>query len=390
VALVAAASALAWPSDSPLEPRNAGHPSGDSAFAWWFLALLVLAFVLYVAAVLVIRRASPRLIAVGVIAAAVQLVPLGAPLLLSTDAWTYWDYARIATVHDGNPYADTPAMYPDDPAFAWVGEDWRDTSSVYGPGFTLASLPVASIHSHDAAAWFFKVLSALAVLVAAMLAARLSPRPALAFAFAGWNPLLAVHFAGGGHNDAWIAALVLAALAAAAAGRRQLAGACWALAALVKWVPLLLLPIRATEARATGRRVGHIGFAATALVVAVVATVWWGFEWLHAFVALAHNANQETSFALPHRLEQLGVPDVVAGVVFAAAFVVGYLVLWRRARAGRARLALVMILALAVTPYIAPWYTVWAVPLAAAEDDEPAGLLSLAFCAYLLRQTIPL
>ena len=83
-----------------------------------------------------------------------------------------------------------------------------------------------------------------------MLAARLSPAPALALAFVGWNPLLAVHFAGGGHNDAWMAALVLGALARGARGRRQLAGVAWALAILVKWVPLAA----AAAARARGAR----------------------------------------------------------------------------------------------------------------------------------------
>jgi hypothetical protein len=35
------------------------------------------------------------------------------------------------------------------------------------------------------------------------------------------------------------------------------------------------------------------------------------------------------------------------------------------------------------------WYVVWAVPLAAAEDDRPAQLIALGLCAYLLPQTIP-
>jgi hypothetical protein len=45
---------------------------------------------------------------------------------------------------------------------------------------------------------------------------------------------------------------------------------------------------------------------------------------------------------------------------------------------------------LLVTPYLTVWYVVWALPLAAAEDDEWAGLLTLALGAYLLRQTVPL
>jgi hypothetical protein len=45
---------------------------------------------------------------------------------------------------------------------------------------------------------------------------------------------------------------------------------------------------------------------------------------------------------------------------------------------------------LVVTPYLAPWYLGWAVPLAAAEDDELAAAGTLVLGAYLLRQTIPL
>ena len=322
----------------------------------------------------------------------VQLTPLAAPLLLSTDAWTYWDYGRLASVHGANPYDAEPRDYPRDPAFPYVGTDWRDQTTVYGPAFTLLSEPLARVagSSADAAAWLYKTLAALAVLAAAFLAARLSPRPSLALAFVGWNPLLAVHLAGGGHNDAWIALLVVGALAAGAAGRRRLAGVCWALAALVKWVPLLLLPLRALEARATRRRVGHLGFAATVVAISALAAWRYGWSWLGAFSALARNANRETQFAFPHRFEQLGVPEVIVTVAFALGFAGVYLRLLRDAARGHARLALAMVAALVATPYITPWYLVWAVPLAAAEDDEWAGLATLALGAYLLRQTIPL
>ena len=67
-----------------------------------FLALLVAAFAAYVAGVVLARTAPPRLVAVWTIACAIQLAPLAAPLLLSTDVWTYWDFGRIATVHDAN------------------------------------------------------------------------------------------------------------------------------------------------------------------------------------------------------------------------------------------------------------------------------------------------
>ena len=338
-----------------------------------------------------VRASAPRVAAVGVLAAAIQLAPLGAPLLLSTDAWTYWDYGRIAAVHGGNPYRDAPRRFAADPSFPYVGTDWRRSTSVYGPAFTLASEPVARAAgtSADAAAWIYKAIAALAVLTTALLAARLSPRPALALAFVGWNPVLSIHFAGGGHNDAWLAAFVLAALAAGAAQRRQLAGAFWALAVLVKWVPLLLLPLRALEARASGRRVAHAAFGAGVVMIGALATWRYGTAWLHTFGPLARNANHETRFALPHRLEQLGVPRTAAIVVFALALAVAYAWLLREARRGRARLGLAMAALLLAIPYLAPWYVVWAVPLAAAENDEPAALVALGLCAYVLRQTVP-
>ena len=338
------------------------------------------------------RKSAPRFAYVAALACAIQLAPLGAPLLLSTDAWTYWDYGRLASVDDKNPYRDSPETVHADPAFRYIGAAWRDTTSVYGPAFTLASEPLARAAgtSADAAAWIYKTLAAVAVLVAAFLAARLSRRPALALAFVGWNPLLAVHFGGGGHNDSWVIALVVGALAAGAARRPQLAGVCWALAVLVKWIPLLLLPLRALEARATGRRVGHLGFAVTAALVCALATWRYGFAWLSSFGSLARNASHETRFALPHRLTDLGVPHSVAIGLCAAGFVLGYAWLLWQAWHGRARLGLATALFLLATPYLTAWYVVWTLPLAAAEDDEHAALIGLALCAYLLHQTIPL
>lgn len=342
---------------------------------------------------LLARIGPPRRWAgVATVAVAIQAAPLAAPLLLSTDAWTYWDYGRIAVVHDADPYADVPRDFPTDPAFPYVGADWRDETSVYGPAFTLASEPIALAagSSADAAAWIYKALAAAAMLVSAGLAARLSPRPAFAAAFVGWNPLLAIHFAGGGHNDAWMAALVLGALALGASGRRQLAGVAWALAVFVKWVPVLLLALRVIEARASRRRVGHLGLACGVLAIVSLATLRYGLDWLGALGPLARNANQETSFAIPHRLTQLGLPREVAWTLAGVALAVGYGWLVREAMRGRARLGLAAGLLLLTVPYLAPWYTAWAVPLAAAEDDRAAQVVALALTAYLLRQTVPL
>src|SRR5439155_424452 len=213
--------ASAWPHDSPLVPRNGGLLEGDATWAWLYLAGEIAAFVAYVGALLLLRRAAVRLTVVAVLAAVIQLAPLGAPLLISSDAWTYWDYGRIALVHDANPYAQPPQDFPGVPAYPYMGGAFHGTTSVYGPLFTFASEPVvgAAGSSADAAAWLFKSLAALAMLGTVALTVLLARRRAYAAALVGWNPLLALHFAGGGHNDAWMALLVMSALALGAGGR---------------------------------------------------------------------------------------------------------------------------------------------------------------------------
>jgi hypothetical protein len=388
--LVGAAAALAWQAGSPLVPREGGAADGDSA--WLFLLLLAVAFSVYAGGLALLRRAGVSLVAVVVLAVSIQVVPVAAPLLLSTDAWTYWAYGRIAAVEGGNPYRDPPSEFPESPAYPYMGSAWRETTTVYGPAFTLASEPLARAagSSSNAAAWQYKTLASVAAVATVLLAARIARRRALAAAFVGWNPVLAVHLAGGGHNDAWVGALVLAALAFGAAGRRQWAGVAWVLAVAVKWVPIVFLALRVLEARSTGRRVGHAGFAVAAAVVAILGTWRYGLAWLGVLEPLVDNAALETSYALPHRLEQLGLGDAVVTVVALTTFAIGLLFLAREALRGRARLSLAACLVLAVTPYLVVWYLAWAVPVAAADEERWGRLGCLAFSAYLLPQTIPL
>ena len=388
--LVGTASLLAWRAGSPLVPRDGG--TADQGSAWWFLVLLVLAFVCYLAGLALLRRTAPALRAVAVVAVLVQLVPLGAPLLLSTDAWTYWSYGWIAAEGGGNPYVDPPAEFLENPAVPYMGAAWRGTTTVYGPVFTGVSEPVAAVagSSSDAAAWLYKSLAALALLAACAAVAVTSGRSALAVAFVGWNPVLAVHAAGGGHNDALVGGLAALAVALALRRRHDLSGAVWVLAVLVKWVPLVFLALASLAARARARALGVRGVAVAAVVLCGLSTWLYGVDWLRAAEPLAGNAARETSYALPSRLEELGVPHGAALVASLAALAGGLLWLARDATRGRARLGLAACLVLATTPYLAVWYLAWAVPLAAPEEERASRLAALALTAYLLPQTIPL
>jgi alpha-1,6-mannosyltransferase len=387
--LVAAACALAWQDGSSLVPRDGGL--AEQGTSWTFFVLLVGALVAYLVGLSLVRRATLSLRPVLGLAATVQLVPLAAPLLLSTDAWTYWGYGWISA-DGGNPYADPPSAFPGSPAAPYLGAAWRDTTSVYGPAFTLASDPLARMAgtSPDAAAWLFKGVAALGVLAAVAAVSRSARRPILAAAFVGWNPVIAIHAAGGGHNDALVGGLVAWAVAFAAHRREALSGAAWALAVLVKWVPILFFAFAATAAHARGRSTGIAAAALTAIGVSALATWAYGLDWLGAFGPLTDNAERQTRYALPSRLEQAGVPHGAALGLALFVFVAGFAWLARDAARGQARLGRSACLVLATTPYLVVWYLAWAVPLAAGEDDRPARLGALAFTAYLLPQTIPL
>ncbi len=287
---------------------------------------------------------------------------------------------------------DPPSAFPQSPAAPYLGAAWQDTTTVYGPAFTLVSEPVATIArtSADTAAWLFKALAAAGILLAVAAVARVARRRALAVAFVGWNPVLAVHLAGGGHNDALVAALVAGAVALAVARRHDLAGAAWALAILVKWVPLVFLALAALAGGARGRPLGLRGLVLATLAVGAVATWRYELDWLRVVGPLADNAVLETSYALPSRLEQLGLPDRVALGLALTLAVAGFAVLARDAVRGVPRLGRAACLVLVTTPYLAVWYLAWAVPLAAADDDRVARYGALALTAYLLPQTIPL
>lgn len=362
--------------------RVGGVERGD-AVTILFVAALALAFGLYVGALLVLRRSGSGLAVVCAIAAAIQLIPLGGPLLLSRDVYSYWAYARVAAQHDRDPYVTSPARFPRDPATRDVARGWRTTTSVYGPAFTATSIAVDdTASSPESVALVFRALAALAAIGAALLAAVIARRRSFAAAFVGWNPLLAIGFAGGGHNDALMLVLLLAALALARHRRDVASGAVWILAGAMKAPVLFLLPLELLQAR---RRL-WLGVALAALVGSIFATLAFGTSWL---TSLSRLGNHESRYALPVRLEQVGVPDRVAHLLAVATLVAGGVWLARQSLRGRPRLALGFCLLVITTPWLLPWYASWPVALAAVEEDGAAQVLALALAAYLLPARVP-
>lgn len=310
----------------------------------------------------------------------VQALPLVAPLILSKDVYAYWGAARVVTVHEANPYRAFPADFPRDPALPFVSEQWRASAPPYGPLWvTAATLPaVAAGTSAHRAELGYRLLALLGVLfTVGLIAAR--TRNAAAVAFLGWNPLIAIHFAGGGHNDAWMAALM--ALAVLTRGTAR-AGAAWPLAAAIKAVPLVLLPLELARTRFRLPRRFSISLVCTGAVIIIVSTAVFGTGWVSASLATAHASS---TLGAGHWLMRAGLSHRSAVIIGGLAFLTVYAALMVEAwRNGRARLSLAASVLSLSSSALRPWYALWSVALAAAEEDKVAAIVAYGVTVYLL------
>jgi hypothetical protein len=386
--LLAVATAVAAVRHATETETSPIHPPGSWLTA--YRVAVVASFLLYLGGTLLLRRVRPSLPLVCALAAAIQLAPLAAPVLFSTDVHSYWDYGRIGAVHGGNPYVDPPSRFPHDPAYARMGANWHETTAAYGPALILTAEGEAKLVGDSARenGRFWKWFAALGMLALVGAAAALARNRPFAAAFVGWNPVLALHFAGGGHNDAWMMFFPVAGLALARVGRRELGGAAWVLGIAVKWLPLLLLPLVWARDR---RRFGWRGFAAGAVVISALATARYGLHWFHAATPINSQLQRASSTSLPFQLEEhLGIPQRRATQGLTVAFALAYAWLLLQAWRGRARLALTMGLFCLVLSWLPPWYAAWPVSLAAVEeDDAPARWLALGLTGWLLLDAIP-
>jgi alpha-1,6-mannosyltransferase len=312
-------------------------------------------------------------------------------------------------LHGLNPYVHPPTAAPGDPAFAHV--TWTETTSAYGPLFTLATYPLAWLPV-GVAVYVLKAISAAAVLITAALVARLAPArgvdPLRAAAFVALNPLVLVHVVGGPHNDALAVFVMTLAIAAVLAAREVSGGAAliaafavkvpagiaapFALVAVAKPPPTGLRRPYVGRLRPVGRLL--VGGGVAALAIAAVAYLGFGWHWLNAFTLTGENQGRTSHLSLPITTARLtGLdPDAVraAAITLYAAFVV-YLLAWTY-RGGdwlRAAAWATFTLLLA-TAWLLPWYLLWPLPLAALSRDRLLQLLLLGLTAYQLGARIPL
>jgi alpha-1,6-mannosyltransferase len=365
------------------------------------------------AAYLGVLATAPRLgrrIVWGTIAVAVAGFAV-APVLLSHDVYSYVDYARLGAVHGLNPYIHSPSAAPTDPAFAQVA--WPDTTSAYGPLFTLVTYPLAWLPV-DVAVAVLKALAAASVLGLAALVARLAPArgvdPLRAAAFVALNPLVLVHVVGGAHNDGLAMLLAMTGVAAVLSARERSGGFALAAAAAVKTSTLAIAPFALLD---TCRRKSHLhtfdsycmpnvcrwgrllaGGAVALVAIAVAGYAAFGWDWLEAIGLAGENQSRTSYMSVPITIARLtGLdPDAVrtAALALYAAFVTYLLVrTWRGAdwieAAAWATLALLL-----ATSWLLPWYLIWTLPLIALSRNHKLQLLVLILTSFQLGTRIPL
>ncbi|MGB7587674.1 MAG: polyprenol phosphomannose-dependent alpha 1,6 mannosyltransferase MptB [Solirubrobacterales bacterium] len=329
-----------------------------------------------------------------------------APPLLSHDVYSYIDYARLGVVHGLNPYVHAPAAAPADPAFTDV--EWRHTTSVYGPLFTLLTYPLAWL-SVGLATWVLKALAAAAVLAIALLLARLAPArgidPRRAAAFVALNPLVLVHVVGGAHNDAVAMLLATLGVAMVLSARETAGGAAFAAALAIKTPVALAAPFaligthRTTNEPPTGRKrvyisrfrpIGRLLLGATLALAAIALAAYlaFGWHWLDALTLVAQRQGKTSHLSIPTtfaRITGLDSDSVRTAALTLYAVFFMYLLAWTWRGGDWVRAAAWASSGLLLaTAWLLPWYLIWALPLAALSRDRPLQLLLLALTAFQL------
>ena len=383
----------------PLAGVGAPEASGTAAGPL-LLGGLAVALVLQVG----VLRAAGRL-PLRAIGAAVVLAHglfLLAPPLLSQDAFSYLAYARLDALHGLDPYAAAPLDAPADPVLPFSGS--RSSPSVYGPLFTVLSVPLAALPV-PVALWVLKVVAAAASLGVVALVGRVVARcgrdPRAAVVLVGLHPLVLVHVVAAAHNEALVMLVTLSGVVLWL-GRRKAAGVGLAAGAVgLKASAGLLLPFLVLGAPG-GRAIGRAAAAAAATLaaVALVGLVAFGPD-AGGLARLLSNQAHTSSFSFPRQLAEmlgaLGVGEgparVVARVVAGAVLAGVLLALLRRTRRGGDPLAMAgwaTLATLLASAWLVPWYAMWLLPLAAVAGSRRLTLASLALTAWMLPIAVPL
>jgi alpha-1,6-mannosyltransferase len=197
------------------------------------------------------------------------------------DLFIYAVRSRLFTAHGADPIAVSPNAFPADPLLHFASAEWADDVSPYGPLWTWIAAPVTWLSGDRIAVALiaFKVLSAVSVLAGAWLIYRIvavdrPERAATGALLYLWNPLVLWEGVGNGHNDVVLVVPMLLALLVWKRRRERWVIPLLVVAALIKYVTVLLLPIVSVAVwRRAGSSVQRANVIASSLALSLGAAL---------------------------------------------------------------------------------------------------------------------
>jgi hypothetical protein len=338
--------------------------------------------VAYALVLMAARSLSLRIIAVA--AVAINLILMLGPPLELTDLFNYLGYARLGALHGLNPYTHVINAESFDPVYRFTS--WHNLPSPYGPLFTALTYPLAFL-SLPVAYWVVKVVTvaaSLGFLWCLYRCARLldiDPRPVLVLVVA--NPVYVFFAVGSFHNDFLTLLPITGAIALLLARRDRSAGAVLMLAVAIKFTAVIMLPFLLMAARPPERRLRVLtGAVAAAVPLVVMSLALFGTS----LPNLAEQSSVVTGYSIPNLIGlAVGLGGRTPGLMRVIDVALVLIVLWQLRRrdwlagAGWATIALV-----ASTSWLMPWYTVWALPLAALATSRRLRTVAVLFSMFVL------
>jgi hypothetical protein len=366
---------------------------------WLLLAAFLAQGSLYLVSWRMARHARGRLAWIVVLGGALVsatilmfMFPIGA-----ADIFDYIMYGRIVSVYGANPFFSVGREFPSDPFFAYIA--WRNLPSTYGPLWVLVAGAAAQLAGDGIIAnvlmlkLFIGFFFAGSIGLVAATLRKVAPDRTLSGVLAlAWNPVVLYETFGNGHNDIVMMFLVLAAVWFLTHRRYTLAILALVASALVKYIPLLLVPAAGLIVlrdlpgiRARLRFVFITGCATIALLVLAYLPFWNGLE----TITIAKRQSLFTT-SLPAALwawlePKWGSEYTTTFVGWGAAALTVLFVLWQSfcawrdrswASFPRAAFWILTLYLLFTCLWFQEWYTIWPAALAAVLHSDRAVLLA--------------
>jgi alpha-1,6-mannosyltransferase len=399
-------------SQQSIATLNYFSAEGAFLFVFSFIAL----FALYVFAIrfgLGLKTLNRRAawIVIGVFALIMNFVLLPMDIFDAVDVFDYIIRGRMSAVYGLNPLSDTPNQVAGDPFYAYAA--WHTVPSAYGPAWEAIANVTSRIAGDDfnTNIILFKLTSLIGYIITALavvlILREIAPKRALlGFLIFAWNPLVVYMTGGGGHNDTLMTAGMLLGIYFLVK-RWYVAGIAAALfGALIKFIPILLIPlivIVALRDLSTRLRIRFLVLSAVvggALILAFYGPYWTGIDTL----GISRRTTMYTgsiatlvrqTIAIPldgHTGEAADTPAANNVIKYAIIGLMGLFCLsefWEvyekrdPMRPIHALTRILMFYLLVTCIWFQSWYVLWVIPLAAVLENAPMRRYVLWF-SYLV------